>query len=322
MRLSLLLLIVLALEAVALSHLGLALYRTGLAPVLAILFALIFALGWRALIVALTFGLSRVLVQSPSREGVKAMFGEIFSTLYLYSISQPLLALARGAEIVWKRITGNRDRTSARAGPVIILIHGFVCNAAMWNPLRRYLQSLGFSRCYALNLDPFYRDMGKISRDCEGKISRILKACGESRAVLIGHSMGGVLTRKLLLESPGQILCAITLAAPHHGTDLAKLVSSLEFGPCRPDSRWLEVINRKITSETKLAPLMNIYTETDNIVYPQRSAAWSRGCEVSADIEEHALNGIGHLQLAAHPKTFALVGKFLQHTLKPSTGDS
>jgi hypothetical protein len=30
-----------------------------------------------------------------------------------------------------------------------------------------------------------------------------------------------------------------------------------------------------------------------------------------AGVEEHALSGIGHLQLAAHPKTFSLIERFL-----------
>ena len=136
------------------------------------------------------------------------------------------------------------------------------------------------------------------------KIAQLESECGE--VILIGHSMGGVLARVFQNRHPERVLAAISIGAPHAGTDLARLVSTIEAGPARPDTRWLVEFNAALAAERDagLRPALNIWSDSDNIVYPQSNAALSSGVDFR-------LNGLGHLHLAFSKRALNLISEFL-----------
>ena len=131
------------------------------------------------------------------------------------------------------------------------------------------------------------------------------RANGE--VILIGHSMGGVLARVFQNHHPKRVHAAISIGAPHAGTDLARLVSTIEAGPARPDTRWLLEFNAAIAAErdTQLLPALNIWSDSDNIVYPQGNAALS----ASVDCR---LNELGHLHLAFSKRALNPIIEFMR----------
>lgn len=266
---------------------------------------LLFAAGlWRAFLVLVTFALSGGFRGRKLMSLIKVMGGEILVVLYLYSYAQVLLPLAY-------RLPGwlgfKLSSSALRTGPLIVLVHGFVCNSGLWSAMIRHLRRSGFSRIHAVDLDPFYRSMPKSLAEFDFQLSKIMQLEREQgEVVLIGHSMGGVLARVFQNRYPERVLAAISIGAPHAGTDLARLVSTIEVGPARPDTRWLLEFNAAIAAErdTKLRPALNIWSESDNIVYPQANAALNSGVDF-------CLNGLGHLHLAFSKRALKLITDFL-----------
>lgn len=288
------------------------------APVYFVIGALVLAAcAWRSMLVTVTFALSGGLSANASNVGqgkssirarlLNTMLGEILVVLYLYGYAQVFLPLFYKVRD-WLRLSVGWKASEPRTGPVIILVHGFVCNSGLWGPMFRHLRNCGFSRVHAVNLDPFYRSMSKSLAEFETQLNTIKQREAElGEVILIGHSMGGVLARVFQNRHPERILAAISIGAPHAGTDLARLVSTIEAGPARPDTRWLLEFNAAIAAErdTGLRPALNIWSDSDNIVYPQGNAALSSGIDCR-------LNGLGHLHLVFSKRALTPITEFLR----------
>ena len=305
MLLSAILIFVLTMEVLLLCLFGSWWISTG-APIYLVIGVLLFAAClWRSILVLVTFALSGGFRGRRVIPALKTMAGEILVVLYLYSYAQVFLLIAyrvRG----WLRFRLGSPTT--RAGPVIVLIHGFVCNSGLWGAMSKHLRNSGYSRIHAVNLDPFYRSMPKSLREFESQLCKIMQLENErGEVILLGHSMGGVLARVFQNRHPESVLAAISIGAPHAGTDLARLVSTIEAGPARPDTRWLLEFNAAIAAErdSKSRPALNIWSESDNIVYPQGNAALSPGVDCR-------LNGLGHLHLAFSKRALNPVTEFIR----------
>lgn len=269
------------------------------------LVAVVFVAGfWRVLSVLLTMLLSRAFSTLSWFGRVRLFVAETRIVLWLYSWAQPVL---------WWWISRAQSKNRQRSDVVVVLIHGFVCNAGMWGKMRRHLRAKGLGCVHTVDLDPFYLSMNDSLSAFEVKLAAILAANQATEAILIGHSMGGVLARVFQYHHPEMVHAAISIGAPHAGTDLARLVSSIEKGPLRPDSAWLAQFTATLTAEqaqiaqaesVKSLFSLNIWSDSDNIVYPQGNAYWS-------GVEEVKLNGLGHLELAFAPSCLNVVSTFV-----------
>lgn len=260
--------------------LGHNLFQSGWSLAAAIGLPLLLAIGWRAMLVVIGFAVAGVWRSSHAgdrRTRLRAWAGEFWAQLRLYTWIQPLLALER-----WpRRFGGSRQ-------PPVVLVHGFLCNAGVWSGFARALRKRGIDGIFALNLDPLYRDMPASLALFGHKLERILRRCNAQSAVLVGHSMGGVLVRLYRNQHPQQVAAACAIGAPHHGTLGARLIGGgRERGPPSPSSLWLQRYNEECPSD---AGLLNIWSESDNIVWPQSSAHLDSAIELK-------VRGFGHLHL-------------------------
>lgn len=270
---------------------------------LRILAVLLTAVVGRLMIVLITMVLSRAFTTLTLSGRLRLFAAESSAVLWLYSWAQPVL---------WWWMRRVQAKQALGDGMIVVLIHGFVCNAGMWGKMRRHLHAKGFSRVHAVDLDPFYLSMEHSLADFNSKLASILARFGAKEAILIGHSMGGVLARVFQYHHPDKVHAAISIGAPHAGTDLARLVSTIEKGPLRPDSAWLLQFNAALAAEqaekhrdvsAKSLFSLNIWSDTDNIVFPQGNAQWAGG-------EDVKLNGLGHLELAFASSCLNLVSRF------------
>ncbi len=104
-------------------------------------------------------------------------------------------------------------------------------------------------------------------------------AGGAPSVDVVGYSAGGVVARYFVAELGGDALTrrVLTLASPHHGTDLAATAGSLGAGTCpeacqqlRPDSDLLVDLGRG--DETPAGPLWAaLWTTDDSTVVPPTS---------------------------------------------------
>jgi pimeloyl-ACP methyl ester carboxylesterase len=246
------------------------------------------AVGWRLLFITLNFVVSGALSKRTGatlKARMGAWLGEALTQSRLYP---------------WQQLFGwERHQQPAPPGQVtngqlrIVLIHGFLCNAALWHRLRRSLRNAGFDCVHAINLDPLYRDLSVELKRLSKKLAAMEREHGAKPTVLIGHSMGGVMVRKALASGLEGVLGGIAIAAPHHGTEGARLIGfGRERGPPSPRTRWLK---QECAAMPPIPGLHNFWTANDNIVWPQDSA------RLAAAERDLKFFGFGHLHLLECP---------------------
>jgi triacylglycerol lipase len=152
----------------------------------------------------------------------------------------------------------------------VLLVHGFVCNRALWNPWMARLRERSIPYA-AVTLEPVLGAIDAYAEPIEAAVRR-LEATTGLPPLIVGHSMGGLAARAWLSRFGGPRRCAgiITIGTPHHGTWLAQLAFSRNGRQMRRGSAWLaELYDRSNTTDV---PFDCYYGNCDNVVFPAGTA--------------------------------------------------
>jgi pimeloyl-ACP methyl ester carboxylesterase len=188
----------------------------------------------------------------------------------------------------WRRAPEGAG-SAAHRSPVL-LIHGIVCNRAVWRPLLKRLAARGFAPVRAVSLEPLFADIDSHTARVVRELRELQRSSGGMPVAIVAHSMGGLVARAALdAAGPGLVSRIVTIASPHHGTALALLFRSAPARQMRPGSSWLQSLNASQEGHWPL-PVTSIYSLHDNLVAPPRSAELP-GARL------HELTGLGHLSL-------------------------
>lgn len=268
----------------------LAMHAWGIAsPVLALLLAAAMLLAVRALVVVRNFWESRrggspvsPAYQLDAMGAARLFFGELRATLWTSSwgMLRPRLQAARS-------ISG--------AGLPVLLVHGYVCNGGYWTKLSRQLAQAGIVH-KAVDLEPINADIDAYAVQVEQALRALCALTGKPQAIIVAHSMGGLVARAWLRHyGAARVAKIITIGTPHHGTALANLAAGANARQMSrigdAPSGWLAQLAASETPETR-ALITSIYSHHDNIVAPQASAHLPGARNI-------AFGGIGHVALAS-----------------------
>jgi triacylglycerol lipase len=223
------------------------------------------------------------------RPGVGAMIrawaGEVWWGVCTFAWRQPFRSQAVPDEL--------RGAGVPRRG--VLLVHGFVCNRALWNPWMKRLseRSIPFA---AVTLEPVLGTIEAYAEALEAAVRRIEAATGLPPLV-VGHSMGGLAARAWLRRFGGARRCAgiITIGTPHHGTWLARFAFSRNGRQMRRGSEWLAALNEQ--SDTSDVPFDCYYGNCDNVVFPAGTATLAGARNVH-------LPGWAHIHMLGSPQLF------------------
>lgn len=181
----------------------------------------------------------------------------------------------------------------------VVLVHGFVCNRALWNPWLRDLRRLGvpFS---AISLEPVFGTIDAYVPLVDAAVRRVEAATGLA-PVLVGHSMGGLALRAWLDFAAADARChrAITIGTPHHGTWLARWALTPNGIQMRRGGGWLEALAAREPAHRR-ERFTCFYGHCDNIVFPPSTATLAGAHNIH-------LAGTAHVHMAFHPVVFAAV---------------
>ena len=259
-------------------------------PALAVLLALAMLLAVRALIVARNFWQSRRLgspvpleYQLGAMGAARLFFGELCATLWTSSwgMLRPRLHAA--------------DCVTPGQGLPVLLVHGYVCNRGYWTKLSRQLAQAGIVH-QAIDLEPIDANIDGYVTQVEQALQVLCTLTGKPQAIIVAHSMGGLVARAWLRHyGAARVARIITIGTPHHGTALANLaagtnarqMSRIDGAP----SGWLAQLAASEAPETR-ALITSMYSHHDNIVAPQCSAHLPGARNL-------AFGGIGHVALAS-----------------------
>src|SRR4051794_20432439 len=121
----------------------------------------------------------------------------------------------------------------------VVLVHGYAGTDAVWSALRAALRDAGFGHIVSFSYNSFATDPAEVSA---ALTRRVLQAMNRTQAPamhLVGHSLGGLIVRRALADSPAlaQLAAtAVTIASPHCGARLARIAPGRCRGIMRPVS--------------------------------------------------------------------------------------
>ncbi|MCK6424820.1 MAG: alpha/beta fold hydrolase [Burkholderiaceae bacterium] len=251
---------------------------------------LLFVLGARALVVAVSFGFL-LLGSGPRPAGERlGPIGLVRLALQEYLALCTLFLLVQPFESLWMRRDRLRARPSAagEGRPPLLLIHGYQCNRGFWIWLRPRLEAAGWTVA-TLNVEPILGDIDAMVDGVEQRLRALRQATGAAQVILVGHSMGGLIARAYLRRfGAAQVNAVVTLGSPHYGSRLARLAWGRSGRQMVIGNPWL----RSLAEEPLTVPLTSIYSLHDNQVMPQRACAELAGARAVA------LTGVSHLGMA------------------------
>jgi pimeloyl-ACP methyl ester carboxylesterase len=178
-----------------------------------------------------------------------------------------------------------REPSPNPAAAPVLLVHGVLCNAGVWLGMRGALRRQGLGPSYTISLGPPLTSIDVFAEELAQRVDRILADTGAHRVTLIGHSMGGLVSRAYLrAHGADRVAMLVTIGSPHHGSVHAHLFPGRSLAEMRPGSDWLRDLN---AAPQPRLPIVSIWSWHDSMVAPQTSSRLPGARDI-------ALHGIGH----------------------------
>lgn len=177
-------------------------------------------------------------------------------------------------------------QSSKNRNPVL-LVHGINDTGKVFAKMAPFLTKLGLS-VYDLDLSP---NNGDECLDCLAQqlANYVEKAFSAEQPIdLVGFSMGGIVSRYYVQRLGGidRVQRFITIASPHRGTLLAYGSQRPGCLQMRPDSAFLNDLNRDVSMLERLN-FTSIWTPLDLTIVPANSSQLPVGKEVQVMVPLH-----------------------------------
>lgn len=202
------------------------------------------------------------------------------------------MALARQAVLIHRDVTVVMPQ--ARAGEdVVVLVHGLFATAGVLRPLREQIEQHTGARTATFT----YAPGPSIQRIAE-RLSELVRALPQgTRIHLVGHSVGGLVSRWYVQELGGdpRVVQTISAGTPFGGTSHARLFPAPVGRDIVPGSFLLSRLRRTAHHGV---PHFSIAGADDQIV--PSGALFALGDGIVID-------GCGHNGLVYHPRTLSSV---------------
>jgi len=185
----------------------------------------------------------------------------------------------------------------------VILVHGYYSNRGTLCRLAGALDRAGTGPVIVPSLPAIVAPIETFAAHLERVVREVTDASGQGRAILVCHSMGGLIARAYLqAHGAGRIAGIVTLGSPHHGSALAVLGSGENGRQMRPGSDFLRRLGEAEAARAPGVPLLSVFTAHDNLVAPQESSrlAWARNERIA---------GVGHLDMLGDARVHRAVAE-------------
>jgi triacylglycerol lipase len=182
----------------------------------------------------------------------------------------------------------------------LLFLHGYVCNRALWAPWLERCRRLD-RPALAISLEPVFSGLDAYVSQVERAVARLERETGLA-PIVVCHSMGGLVLRAWLAETPGalaRVRHVVTIGTPHSGTWLARLSRTANALHMRSTSDWLQSLAAREPAELGKR-FTCFYSQCDNIVFPPCVATL-------AGADNRHVAATAHVALAFHPEVVAAI---------------
>jgi triacylglycerol lipase len=274
-------------------------------PHLAWIGALLIVFGY-ALFLALEFAFLRVVNRADpappanAKQLVRAWWGEVLTAPQVFCWRQPFRSRA---------IPDWLPEAGGAASRGIVLVHGFVCNRAVWNPWMTRLRAQGIPYV-AVNLEPVFGSIDEYAAIIERAVRQMEAATGR-KPVLVAHSMGGLAVRAWLnrFAADDRVHRVITIGSPHHGTWMGRFARTRNTVEMQLNSRWRQALAEQEPPE-RHARFTCFYSHCDNIAFPASTATL-------AGADNRHVPGVAHVHLLFQNEVYSEALRWLESPKEP-----
>jgi triacylglycerol lipase len=154
----------------------------------------------------------------------------------------------------------------------IVLVHGWVHNRSAFIGMTRALRRAGFHHIHGLNYNPMRHTIEEIAAMLATEVDRVLAVTGAPRCMIVGHSMGGIVSRYYVQVLGGQrnVDTVVTMGSPHRGTVFAHIALGPAARQLRPHSHLLRTLEE--SARPSDVRWISYYSDLDLMVAPAISA--------------------------------------------------
>lgn len=216
------------------------------------------------------------------------------------AISTRMFSLAQPFAATFPEPTWTRDPSR----PAVVLIHGYLCNRAVWRAL---LESGELDGCNVatVDLEPILGSIDDYADVVRDRVEQLRAATGASQVVLVGHSMGGLAIRTYLRKfGHATVAQVITLATPHHGTVFGRLGMGINGKQMAVGSAFTREL-AQAWSSALAAKFLCIAARDDNLIVPRSSPLLPGARQVEID-------RVGHLALIEDKRAWRILREELR----------
>jgi pimeloyl-ACP methyl ester carboxylesterase len=199
----------------------------------------------------------------------------------------------------------------------VLLVHGLVDNRSVFSVMHRSLRRRGFTHVCTWNYSPLLTDIARGAADLGAHIENICEQTGHDRVHVVGHSLGGLISRYYVQRQDGhrRVESLVTLGTPHHGSVWAHVVPTPLIRQLRPGSPVIQELDEP--APDCRTPITAIYSDLDQMVVPTSSGR----CEHPDLPARNVLfRGVGHLSLPRHRGVVDEVAATLAGVRRPVVG--
>jgi triacylglycerol esterase/lipase EstA (alpha/beta hydrolase family) len=216
---------------------------------------------------------------------VRAWLGEIVTGPLVFCWRQPFLS---------NTIADCLAAHDGRHG--VVLVHGFLANRGLWNPLMKDLRRLGIP-FIAVNLEPIFGSIDDYPHIIESAVTRLEASTGRA-SVIVAHSMGGLAVRAWLdaYQADHRVHRVITVGTPHRGTYLGRFAQSPNTRQMRLEDEWRLRLEAREPAQ-RLRGFTCFYGHCDNIVIPSSNATLPGA-------DNRHLSGVAHVHMLYREEVF------------------
>lgn len=126
-----------------------------------------------------------------------------------------------------KKLENNQTKSEH---PPVLLVHGFLHNSTAWSGIKGSLEKEeGIGPVYTVDLGNPFLSIEEYKNRVHARVEEIKKAHGRDDVILVGHSMGGLVSAKYAIHHNPNVKKIITLGTPAKGTPMAYLARVLSF---------------------------------------------------------------------------------------------
>ena len=170
----------------------------------------------------------------------------------------------------------------------VLLIHGIYDTFAKFNTMKKYLTDLGWSvHCFSLKPNNGDGHLEHLAEQVDDYINNNFHS--EQPIDLIGFSMGGLVTRYYLQRLGGveRVQRYINISAPNNGTMTAYALPKPGIKQMRPNSQFLQDLNKDIATTLNKIDVTVIWTPYDLMILPASSSKIGIGEEIKLPVLIH-----------------------------------